>query len=228
MSRRFTIGSVFLGLVWVVLFLVAAPANAGIVRGDEVEGLKPVGSWSWYYNENKGGWHGGGKPVNLPGGNGSGGSSSSYVIKAVPKQNQVTFSGNVATADRLVQGGYALSITPYEDGGDPLNFLDTMSVKLFYGDVEQRSLPIVSAMGGYDDGNYFYHFASLLGDVSSLGDDNWSLVFNFDNSDKQGYTFSLLDVGNPDLVPVAIPEPTTLAILGFGLAGLGLARRRMK
>ena len=62
-------------------------------------------------------------------------------------------------------------------------------------------------------GNFFYGLEELL--LS-----NKPVVFNFGSDFNRAYTFTIYGS------ETAIPEPATLAIVGLGLAGLGVARRR--
>jgi hypothetical protein len=68
-------------------------------------------------------------------------------------------------------------------------------------------------------GNYFYGLLAVLNDTGEL-DFRFASVLN---SDATQFVFAGYGVVRADS-----PEPATLALMGFGLAGLGLARRRMK
>jgi len=64
--------------------------------------------------------------------------------------------------------------------------------------------------------NWFYDFGWLRDDIGEY------LQFNFSGTGPFIFTFYGMTSTDP------VPEPATLAVLGLGLAGLGLARRRVK
>ena len=208
-------GMVFLGLALVVSLFAAATANAGIVRGDGIDGLRPVDSWSWYYSEEEGKWTGG---SSNNGGGGQSGGENRYKVFADAGEKSLTLWGNGETAAQLEKGGYAFSISLKDADADyTTTFLNSLKVS-----VNGDGVSVLPQAGGFEDGNYFY-FGGLLGDG-----DEWNIEFTFSNPGNKAYEVALYELGDGAVAPSPAPEPATLALLGLGLAGLGLVRCRRK
>lgn len=99
-----------------------------------------------------------------------------------------------------------------ENLGDLLEFFDVA-----FGD------PYFGVLGVLQDAPYFNYTEYTYSAVAT--GPSTDLTFYFINDYA---SWGLDNVSVEAVAPAAMPEPTSLALFGFGLAGLGWARRRRK
>lgn len=121
------------------------------------------------------------------------------------------------SSDSALSSGETLTISFFADAS-VLNPLELVIDELVFRDANHDLVASYSYLFGIDGGGMVS--TDMNGGASDSGT---SFTFGYDGQD---YYISSMDVSGPGIRSDAVPEPGVLALFGFGLMGLGVARRR--
>lgn len=213
-------GGLVFGLAMLVSLVAALPAKAGIIRAteDESRNLETIFYVDFTKDQVTGNWTGAQYFA------GSSEVGSGFNVQTFPNGLSLSAVSASQTSGSLPYRtiDYAASVTATGTDSAGLDlFLDGVIFRYGTQSVDGFGIPTTtwvesSYTGGI--GNFFYDL------WENYLKDGYTIEFDFLNTGDIGdaYTFTFYRETSD------VPEPATLAILGLGLAGLGMARRRKK
>lgn len=166
---------------------------------------------------------------------------STLLIPAMDVELQITFTNDFTVVNGLTFQVYGLNDSLNADGwventmtwnSAPQN--DTTSPNGFLAGATLLGTSFFPVGYSFVDGDTIsFSYASMVNFINADTDNRVTFMLASQNTNANTYTFAsnnnLGAYPNPTLVITTVPEPSTFALLGFGLVGLvGFARRRKK
>jgi hypothetical protein len=205
---RLSKGVLYAGLA-LALCALGTPAKAGSVSGDTAAGFADVT-----------GTAAGATVVSVP-------STTVTSVNGLPStgltlgiaENITAFTGPVGGVDTITAGTGTKVIS--DGSGDSV----LLNLRIVSGTADDGSLSttavITNASGSSDVGGF--NFASLVGGITTIVDNqattDFTLVLGHTGVTANGGTLSVTE---------SVPEPTSMALLGIGMAGFFTYRRLFK
>ena len=167
---------------------------------------------------------------------GPGATTYSFGSTGAPSIAGITFSGSLAQQQAPSSWG-AESAPPFNTFSfysSTIRFATPVQqVGFYFGGNTPNTVPLDLGLGAVTTGSFILQTTGTNLNMPPDGINNWIFFGFYDPAGIDSLTFNAelnngwyLGIGELTVGGVSVPEPGTLTLLGLGLAGLGLSRRR--